>query len=193
MTRTWGRAGALVLLPVLLVGCTPDEEPRPAATAVPTSPAPGADLVCGMDRADVEAVSGVDVESDGGELSVVDGVGTGECQVFTRDAKWMMNVKLHDVTSPAGVEARANIAGTGEGVREPDVVYTTREGAIWGDVDAEEGAPTLNATSYVVVGDTLVTMLLRYGQVDRDRQRDQLALTEQIAATYGLDPGAAGS
>lgn len=182
-----------MLLPVVLVGCTPDEGPRPAATAVPTSPAPGADLVCGMDRADVEAVSGVDVESDGGELTVVDGVGTGECQVYTRDATWMMNVKFHDVASADGIEARAKIAGTQEGVREPDVVYTTREGAIWGDVDAQEGAPTLNATSRVVVGDTVVTVLLRYGQADRDRQRDQLALTEQIAATYGLDPGTAAS
>lgn len=155
--------------------------------------------MCGMDRADIEAVTGYTVERSGGELTVVDGVGAGECSAWAPEdsqiAGSLVNVQLSPALSADGDEARAMLAGEIDGVREADEVYTSRVGAIWGDVlnVGDLTSTTTIGTSYVFVGDTLVTLLISRGDSGRDRPADQLALTEQIAATYGLEPDADGS
>lgn len=188
MRFTRRRVGAAVLVAVSLTGCTPDKEPAPEVSAVPTTPAAGAELLCGMDRADLTAVIGQPVKNAFGELKLVDGAGAGECKVFTEGGDWLVAVTLDAETSPAGEKARASIAGEAEGVREPDATYTSREGALWGDV-LRENATTGYATSYVFVGSTLVTLGIKFGAVGRDRAADQLALSEQITATYDLERG----
>ena len=191
------RFGAVVgVCAVLLAGCAGGSEPEPGPTAVPASPAPGADLVCGMARADIEAVTGSTVERTEGELTVVNGVGSGTCTAWAPEDVFLdgllFHVELSPAASEAGARARAELAGQVVGKRVPEIVYSSREGALW-VLDFGEGRLTGLGKSYVFIGDTVVMMVVDRGAEDRNRPGDQLALTEQIAASLGLEPGGTGS
>lgn len=185
------KAVGLLVVAFVLAGCTPEAETEAAPTPVPTSPAPGADLICGMARDDIEAVTGSTAERTQGELSVVDGAGSGECVAWAPEDPLvdgpLLSVVLAPAASAEGDKARAQLAGDLEGVREPEEVYTSHEGAIWGDVlnEGESTSTTTVGTSDVFVGDSLVTLLITRGAEGRDRPDDQLAL--------GLEPGSGDS
>lgn len=191
------RASAVLLLGALLAGCSSDVEPTPEPTPVSTAPAPDADLVCGMARADIEAVTGFSIERTEGELKVTDGVASGECEAWAPDDASIMGplafVELAPAASEDGDRARAEMAGGLEGVRRPETVYSSREGALWLLDEDSPGSMTALGISRVFIGDTVVTLSLERGAAGRDRAADQLALTEQVAATHGLDPGSGGS
>lgn len=129
---------------------------------------------------------------DGG-LSVVDGVGKGECTAWVGEGFFEGDVLVYVVfdasSSEEAEDARRRMRGEVEGVLPPVEVYSDREGAIWGDVLNPDGSMTFQGNSYVFVGDTMVTLLVSFGAAGRDRVADHLALTEQIAETYGLDDG----
>lgn len=149
--------------------------------------------VCGMNRADVEAITGRVVEPWSDGLTVADGVGEGECVGWigrgVSEGDVLVRVVFAAASSEEAADRRAKIAGEVDGVVAPAAVYSEREGAIWGDaLDTGESSPW-GANSYVFVGDTMVTIQLTRGAAGRDRVADHLALTEQVAATYGLDAG----
>ena len=89
--RTMARFVAVVAVAVVLgvlVGCSrpgPAPGPEPVLTPLPTAPAKGADLVCGMDRESLETATGLAVGSWEGELTVRDGIGSGQCVVQPKD------------------------------------------------------------------------------------------------------------
>ena len=178
-------------------GCGPlkDKDPAPVMSAIPTAAAEGSLLICGMDRAALKAAAGVTVGRTEGELRMVDGIGSGECSVWAKDESLvtgsLVNVRMYSVVSPDGVKDRSRLLGTG-GLPAPDLTYPTVDGGIWGDIKAKPGRMTSEAVSDVFYGNTVIEVLLSRGDVDRDRPADQLALTQQVAATYGLvAPGGA--
>lgn len=133
------------------------------------------------------------VEPWTGGLSVDDGVGAGECTAWVGEGiaagDVLVQVDLDAASSEVAAEVRERLGGDLDGLSPPVATYSEREGAIWGDELNPDGSSTWGAVSSIFVGDTMVTLLVAHGAVGRDRVADHLALTEQIAATYGLDAG----
>jgi hypothetical protein len=179
-----------VVVAASVSGCWPSKGkvPDSVMSAIPTAAAHGAKLICGMDKGALEVATGYAVGRTEGQLRMVDGVGTGKCSVWAKDES-MINGSLMAVTmlaasSPDGVTERSNLLG--KGVRAPDLTYTTVDGGIWGAVKADPGHMALGAVSSVFYGATVIKVLTRSAGVGRDPAADQLALTQQVAATYGL-------
>ena len=189
-SRTSSAAVAIVLV-MAVAGCGPstDAAPAPVMSVIPTLPTQGAALICGMDKAALEAATGFTVGRTGGELQVVGGVGSGECSVWAKNESMidgaLMVVTMLAASSPKGVTDRSKLLGQ-DGNRAPDLTYTTVDGGIWGEVKAPADQMTLGASSVVFYGPTVIEVLTRSANVGRDPAADQLALTQQVAATYGL-------
>lgn len=190
-------AVAVGVAALALGGCWSSPDPEPSASASPAplpSVAPaGADLVCGMDARSVGLVTRSQVDRAEGELTVVDGVGAGECRVVAVEGasvpEHLAWVTFFAASSPQGVEARARLDGD-PAVEGPDVVYGGVDGFVGGAVEPERRM-TLGSTASVFFGDTLVRVTTVRGDVGRDPVQDLLALTLQVAASYGLDDATA--
>jgi len=187
-----------VLVVVSVSGCWPskDAEPAPVMSVIPTAAAQGATLVCGMDKAALEAATGFAVGRTDGELHVVDGVGSGKCSVWAKNESLingsLIAVRMYAASSPDGVTQRSALLGQ-DGLPAPQLTFTTVDGGIWGDVKAIPGHMTLGAVSVVFYGETVIEVLTARADVGRDPAADQLALTQQVAATYGVvGPGGTG-
>lgn len=183
--------GGVLGVVVLLVGCTQgqDVDPGPVMTVIPTAAAEGADMVCGMDREDLETAMGLTVGRVEDGLSVQGGVGSGKCTVWAENESLvngpLLWVTFFAASSPDGIEWRAHVDG-GDGFRAPDAPFESLDGGAWGEV---EGKPymTLGATSAVFWGETVIKFTTKRGEVDRDHAADLVALTQQVAASYGLE------
>jgi len=180
-----------VVVALSVAGCWPskDAEPAPVMSVIPTTAAQGATLICGMDKAALEAATGFAVGRTEGELRVVDGVGSGECSVWAKNESLidgaLIVVTMLATSSPKGVTDRSELLGQ-DGNRAPDVTYTTVDGGIWGEVKTVPDQMTLGASSVVFYGETVIEVLTSRADRGRDPAADQLALTQQVAATYGL-------
>ena len=190
MVRFVAVAAVAVVLGVL-VGCTsqgraPDREP--VLTPLPTAPAKGADLVCGIERESLETATGLAVGSWEGELTVRDGIGSGQCVVQPKDKSLLSGpllwVTMAAASSAEGLDARAHLDG--DGYRRPDVLYTSVDGGVWGDLKVQDKKMLLGGVSDVFWGDTLIDFTVSRGEVGRSLATDLLALNQQVATTYGL-------
>lgn len=179
-------------------GCwlTEEREPDQEMTEIHTQPAEGADLICGMDRGSVELAMGLAVGRVDDDLSVEGGVGTGECAIWPEDESLvdgpLLSVTLVPVASIEGREARGELEGADD-FRRPDVVYDSVDGGAWGAVEPIPGRMTSGLVSYVFQDETLIRFVTVRGGVERDPVADVLALTRQVAGSYGLDAEAADS
>lgn len=155
---------------------------------LPTAAPAGADLVCGIDRDSLAAATGFEVGRAEGELTVIDGVGSGECVVEAAEGEYISDplawVSFDGPSSSEWAQDRATLDGDPT-VEAPDVVFDGVEGFVSGDVEPER-RDTLGASASVFFGDTLVGVTTSRGDVGRDPAVDMLALTLQVAATYGL-------
>jgi len=177
---------------ILVSGCgtSKDDVPEPMMSAIPTAPPAGAELICGMDKAALEAATGFTVGRTEDELRILDGVGSGKRSVWAMNESLidgsLMAVTMFAASSPEGVRYRAKLLGQDGLHVPPQIAYTTVDGGIWGDVEAIPGHMTLGAVSVVFYDDTAIEVLTRSADVGRDPAADQIALTQQVAATYGL-------
>lgn len=187
-----------VVVVVSVSGCWPskDKVPEPVMSVIPTAAAHGAELICGMDRAALEAATGFTVGRTEGELRMVDGVGSGKCSAWAKQESLidgsLIAVTLYAASSPEGVKMRSKLLGQG-GMAPPQIVYSTVDGGIWGDVEARPGGMTSGAFSVVFYGETVIEILTARADVGRDPAADQLALTQQVAASHGLVEADGGS
>lgn len=186
IAKTISAAAALLLL----AGCT---VPRPDADATParfpTTPEPEAALVCGVEQAAVELLTGNPTSRSNDEIVVADGVGSGECEVFS-DARRgeQFVVTLHPATSPEAAQMRERLQGTLG--RPPSVVYDagSADGGTWGTGATPSTGDGVSAGSSIFWGDTLIEVFISpAAATGRDLSADLLALTSQVAASYGLE------
>ena len=171
---------------VLLAGCTtPAPSPTPISSPIPTSALatarPGADLVCGIDRAAIEMVTGFKVARSDGALTVQDGVGAGTCSVWTDNKHVggeLLVVRLFPTSSAKGIEWRDRVDGKRE--TPPTLVYPRDvvDGAYW--------KGTLDGDSVVFWGATVIVVSAGPLILGRTWSDDLLAMNQQVAATYGL-------
>ncbi|WP_029287112.1 hypothetical protein [Cellulomonas sp. HZM] len=180
--RAVALAAVLLLTAALSTGCTSQNKEEPVTTAIPSTPAAGADLVCGMDRADVETAIGLDVGRVEGDLSEARADGTRVCDVWPTDKRFvsgaMLSVELVPASSAEGKDYRAQVDGTAKGVIPPDVAYDGIDGGGW------TGA--VGGTSVVFVGDQAVVLTSTFKGEGRDPLKDLPALSLQVADSQGL-------
>ena len=178
----------------LLAGCTSKEPGPEPSVVVAVSPTAGADLACGVDRAAIEAVSGYPVDRVTGELSVQEGVGSGRCEVWTDERDGVLFVvELWPLSSEKALRVRDLVDGK---VGNP-ATYTydpsVADGAMWNANDVPFENVSGSVLTYIFWGDTLVKIYFSAVAPLRTPSQDFLAITEQVATTYGLQrPGAAG-
>ena len=133
----------------LLAGCTSEEPGPEPSVVVAASPTAGADLVCGVDRAAIEAVSGYPVDRVAGELSVQDGVGSGRCEAWTTERDGVLFVvELWPTSSEDAQRPRAEVDGRGG--NDPMYTYdpSVADGAMWNANDVPfENVSTLFRTA----------------------------------------------
>ena len=185
----------VVVVPVLLVaGCwsAPDPAPSVAASpvALPTVAPAGAHLACGIDRDSLAVATGFEVGTADGELTVVDGVGSGECVVDAAEGEYttkpLIWVSLYSASSPEAVQARARIDGDPT-IEAPALILRNLDGYVGGALEAEDDRMTLGSTASVFFGDTMVEVVSTRGDSGRHSAADIVALVQQVAASYGLD------
>ncbi|RHA43820.1 hypothetical protein [Cellulomonas rhizosphaerae] len=176
-----GLATAL-LLGTLVTGCTSSTKEEPMPTEIPSKPAAGADLACGMDRVDVEAAMGLEIGRVEGDLETADADGKRECDIWPTDTSLvdgaMVFVSVLPASSTEGQKLRAEVDGTATGVTEPSVRYTDLDGAAW--------SGSVGASSVVFVGDQVVALTSTWKGDGRDPLKDLPALSSQVAASTGL-------
>lgn len=102
----------------------------------------------------------------------------------------LIAVRRYAASAPDGVTQRSALLGQ-DGLPAPQLAYTTVDGGMRGDVKAIPGHMTLGAVSVVFNGETVIEVLTVSAGVGRDPAADELALTQQVAATYG--PAGSGS
>lgn len=185
----------VAMVPVLFVaGCWPAPDPEPSVAASPVAlstvaPA-GADLVCGVDRDSLAVATGFEVGTADGELTVVDGVGSGECVVEAAEGQYITEklawVSLYPASAPEAVRARARLNGDPT-MEAPDLVLRGLDGFVGGALEAEDDRMTLGSTASVFFGDTFVRISTSRGESGRHSAADIVALVQQVAASYGLD------
>ena len=190
MVRFVAVAAVAVVLGVL-VGCSrpgPAPDREPVLTPLPTAPAKGADLVCGIERESLETATGLAVGRSEGELTVRDGIGSGMCRAWAKNESLVVGPLLFVVMAAAssadGLDARARLDG--DGYRRPDVLYTSVDGGVWGDLKVQRKSMSFGAVSFVFWGDTLINLIVASGEEGRSVATDLLALNQQVATTYGL-------
>lgn len=182
-TRVWA---GVVAACVLLAGCT-TEDPDPAPTVdlspVSPTPSPGAELMCGIDTATIELITGYTPDRSDGDLTVQDEVGAARCTVWTDDPGHkddeLLIVELFPVSSKEGIERRQLMDG--EIGNPPDVIYPQDavDGAYWGD--------GVSGQSAVFWGQTVVQVYAWNARVSvREQAEDFLAVNQQVAFTLGL-------
>lgn len=151
-------------------------------TEIPSKPAAGAELVCGMDRADVEAAMGLKVGRVEGDLKTADAEGKRECDIWPTDTSLvdgaMVFVSVLPASSTEGKQLRAEVDGTATGVTEPSARYTDLDGAAW--------SGSVGASSVVFFGDQVVAMTSTWKGDGRDPLEDLPALSAQVASSAGL-------
>ena len=187
-------AAESVLLATTVAGCSlfEQEEPEPVETEIPGTPSEQADLVCGIDRADVETAIGLPVGRVEGELTGQGADAAGTCEIWPEDdgvvKGAMLFVRIHGLSTDEGKRRAAELRGEVDGVVEPDVRYEGVEGGVWfPDLGFEEGTPTsVGGTSVVVLPDHVVALTSAHSDRDRDAATDLLALSQQVAASHGL-------
>jgi len=166
---------------------TPIPTPPPTPPSVPSTASAGAELVCGVDKADIELVTGSPVSRWEGDLLVHDGIGSGRCEVFSDARDWQVFVvELTPVTAEEAQLKHAEMDGwVGD---PPSLVYdpSQADGAIWGSRDNPGPRLTATTNSSIFWGPTLIDVYVRPLDTWRDGPADHLALTSQIARTYGL-------
>lgn len=152
-------------------------------TEIPSQPAAGADLVCGMDRTDVETAVGLEVGRVEGDLDAVDGDGKAQCDIWPTDSTLVdgavLFVSVLPASSDEGHDLRAQVDGTATGVTEPTVRYTDLDGAAW--------SGSVGASSIVFVGDRAITLTSTWKGEGRDPLKDLPALSQQVASSEGLN------
>jgi hypothetical protein len=174
---------------VLLAGCTtgePGPTPPPTVDLSPVAPTPGADaeLLCGIDRVAIETITGYAPDRSDGDLTVHDGVGTGRCSVWTEDERHsseeILIVWLVPVSSEEGAELRQRVDGELE--NPPAVVYPRDavDGAYWETPESSSSRVSWGETIVDVHADNLRVRV-------RERSDDLLAVSQQVAATLGLE------
>jgi hypothetical protein len=147
-----------------------------------------------VDRASIEAVSGYPVDRVTGDLSVQEGVGSGRCEVWTTDRDGVLFVvELWPTSSEEAQQRRADVDGRGS--TDPTYTYdpSVADGVMVGGNDVPSDRVRGSLFSYIFLGDTLVRIYFSAVAPLRTPSQDFLAITEQVAKTYGLQlPGAAG-
>jgi len=182
--RARATLGIVIALVVgaLAVGCTSSNKEEPVTTPIPTQAAAGADLVCGMDRADVETATGLEIGRVEGDLDTAGADGKRTCDVWPTDKQWvdgaMLFVTVQPASSKEAKDLRAQVDGTADGVIEPSVRYDGLDGAAW--------SGTSGATSIVFFGDQVVSLTSTWEGEGRDPLKDLPALSQQVASSQAL-------
>ncbi|WP_148076555.1 hypothetical protein [Cellulomonas sp. PhB150] len=152
-------------------------------TQIPSQPAAEADLVCGMDRSDVETAMGLEVGRVEGDLETTDADGKRTCDIWPTDTSLvdgaMLFVSVQPASSTEGVKLRAEVDGTATGVTDPTVRYQDLDGAAW--------SGSVGASSVVFVGDQVVSLTSTWKGDGRDPLKDLPALSSQVAASQELE------
>ena len=178
----------------LLAGCTSKEPGPEPSVVVAVSPTAGAELMCGVDRAAIEAVSGYPVDRVSDQLTFQDGVGTGSCEVWTTEQHSVLfAVEMWPTSSEEAQQLRADVDGHGS--NDPSYAYdpSVADGAMWSGNDEPSDRVRGSVFSHIFLGDTLVRVYFSAVAPLRTPSQDFLAITEQVATTYGLQrPGATG-
>jgi hypothetical protein len=134
-----------------------------------------------MDRATIEMVTGYKVGRSDGTLTVQGGVGTGTCSVWT-DSKHggdaLLTVWLYPTSSAKGIDSRDIVDGR-QG-NAPTLVYPRDvvDGAYW--------KGTLDGGSTVFWGATVIEISVVCVVRGCTGSDDLLAMSQQVAATYGV-------
>ncbi|MDM7831246.1 hypothetical protein [Cellulomonas edaphi] len=170
---------AAAALGAAVAGCTSSTKEEPMPTEIPSRPASTADLVCGMDRADVETALGLKVGRVEGSLESAGADGVRECEIWPTDTSLvdgaMLFVTVQPASSAEGKDLRAQVDGDAPGVVEPSVRYTDQDGAAW------TGA--VGASSVVFAGDQVVELTSSWKGEGRDPLHDLPALSAQVVST----------
>ena len=190
MVRFVAVAAVAVVLGVL-AGCTsqgPAPDREPVLTPLPTAAAEHSELVCGVERESVETATGLAVGRSESELTVRGGIGAGTCRAWAKNESLVVGPLLFVVMGAAssadGLDARARLDG--DRFRPPDLLYTSVDGGVWGDLELQRRSISFGAVSFVFWGDTLINLGVSRGEEGRSVATDLLALTQQVATTYGL-------
>lgn len=186
--------GVGVVVCGLLAGCTSEEPGPEPSLVVVASPTAGADLVCGVDRAAIEAVSGYPVDRVSDQLTFQDGVGSGRCEVWTTERDGVLFVvELWPTSSETALHDRDLVDGRVGNAATYTYDPSVADGAMWSGNDQPVDRVRGSVFSYIFWGDTLVSVYFSAVAPLRTPSEDFLSITEQVATTYGLQrPGAAG-
>jgi hypothetical protein len=173
---------AALPLVVSLAGCTSPNKEDPMPTEIPTQVRANAESVCGLDRADAETATGLQIGHVEGDLGTADADGKRECEIWPTDSQWVDGAMLFVTVQPApsdeGKRLRAQVDGTAPGVIEPSVRYGGLDGAAW--------SGTAGAVSNVFVGDQVISLTSTWAGEGRDPLKDLPALSQQVASSQGL-------
>ena len=178
---------------IALVGCTGGPRPTDAASPAPvsSSAAAGEPAVCGVAVADVELATGLSVGQSHDRLAVRDGAGSGRCEAFSDEADGeLIVVEMYALDDVEAQEVRAAIDGDGPSpVRVPDVRFDpdVADGAVWGVSATPDRYLTSGPRSRVFWGDTMIEVYLTHSAAWRMGADDLLAMTFQVAQSYGLE------
>ncbi|MBO0898674.1 hypothetical protein J1G42_01705 [Cellulomonas sp. zg-ZUI222] len=181
-------AGALAL-----AGCTGGPSPTDTASPGPVSSAAAADepVVCGVAVGDVELATGLSVGRSDDQIVVRDGAGTGRCEAFSDDADGeLVVVEMYELDDVEAQQVRAAIDGDEpSAVRVPDIRFDpdVADGAAWGVTATPNQNLKQAPHSRVFWGDTMIYVYLTQTASWRAGADDLLAMTFQVAQSYGLE------
>ena len=188
------RIAGVALAGLLAVsGCTGGQDPADAASPTPvaSSPASGESLVCGIGVVDVELATGLSVGRSDDGIVVRDGAATGTCEAFSQDADGeLVVVRMYSLDDVEAQQVRTAIDGGGATpVRVPDIQFEpdVADGAAWGVSATPDSYVTTGPHSRVFWGDTMIEIYLQRSDEWRLGADDLLAMTFQVAQSYGLE------
>jgi hypothetical protein len=194
MRRTNWLAGPIAAcVAVASAACTTEPSPAGPTTPVPVSSSPpaGVELACGIDPEDLERLVGHAVDRWEDDIVVRDGAGTGECTVFNDDyheRNGFFTVTLYPLNTSEAQDTRATVDGL-RALNPFDVIFDRRlaDGGVWGAVERPNERPHSSVVSRVFWGDTMINLTAGRITPWRTGSDEMLALTFQVAQSYGLE------
>ena len=172
----------LAVVLVAVAACTSD--PDASSHAIPTRPASGDDLVCGMSRTDVATATGLDIGSAVGDLAAPAGDGERTCEVRPTDGSdAVVFVWVDPASSARGKDLRAQLDGDAAGVAKPDVRFDSVDAAGWRGGPQGATPAILGGTVVLADGDQVVKVTSTRNGSGRDPLEDVLALAQQVATS----------
>lgn len=179
-----------------LAACTADEvpgRPTPIASAAPV----GAPVVCGVGVADVERTTGRTVATSQDRIVAHEGVGAGVCEVFSNESDGeLFVVQMYPLDDPEARAVRAALDGSSPSTWSAPQVRLDAEGldgGLWGvgSTPTADGYGKRGLWAFTFWGETMLQVYLQQSAPWRTGVDELVAMTFQVAGSYGLDRSAA--